>query len=95
MSEGSPNGRRQKNASNYKGLVAVLAAGEPFHPGEPVCVFRAADPLVLEFLRGYAARAKRAGRPAEYLKTVAQFVNGVELWQAENPHLIPAPEDEP
>lgn len=81
-------------------LAAELAAwaaagGERFAPGEPLCLFRGSDPLVLEVLQIYLARSRAAGRPERFCRSVAAQLDIVASWQAANAARVPAPGDDP
>lgn len=61
---------------------------ESFHPGEPVFLLRATDPLTPLALQDYAHRCQEAGCDASFIESVKARANEIAEWQANNPTLV-------
>jgi hypothetical protein len=76
-------------AENVTGVVYLT--GKPLHPGEPVYVLRATNPLAPEILDEYALRCEKASVAPESVERVRLAAARIRAWQALNPHLVELP----
>lgn len=66
----------------------ITASNKQFHPGEPVFIFRATDPLAPEAIREYADLCNLAGCDPEHVYQARWHADRIEAWQQANKHLV-------
>lgn len=66
----------------------LTTTGKQFHPGEPVFVLRATDPLTPTAIMDYAARCFTAGCSESHLNACVDQAQRVRDWQAAHPELV-------
>ncbi len=66
----------------------ITTTGKPLHPGEPVFLFRATDPLAVAAIRNYATQCHFAGCDPEHVAAVRAHANRIAAWQKANPDLV-------
>ena len=68
----------------------ITASKKQFHPGEPLFIFRAQDPLAPEAILHYAELCQIAGCNLEHCAEVREHANRISAWQKANPELVKA-----
>jgi hypothetical protein len=66
----------------------ITTTGKQFHPGEPVFVFRATDPLAPSAIENYATHCLFAGCSREHYWACLAAAGRMREWQAANPDLV-------
>lgn len=66
----------------------VTCSGKQLHPGEPVFLLRATDPLAPVAVENYAARCKFAGCDPEHVAAAHRHAARIRAWQEANPELV-------
>jgi hypothetical protein len=86
----SPQGqKREAIMSAIEGKYgAITTTGKQFHPGEPVFILRATDPLAPAEVEHYATECALAGCSEEHVAACHEHARRIEAWQAANPHLV-------
>lgn len=67
---------------------AVTAEKKQFHPGEPVFLLRATDPLAPEAVMAYARQCIAAGCSNEHCSAALDHASRIALWQKLHPELV-------
>ena len=67
---------------NKYGIITSTA--KEFHPGEPVFVLRATDPLAPQAIRNYAHGCEINGCSKEHVEQCLEQANRMEQWQFAN-----------
>lgn len=66
----------------------ITAEKKQFHPGEPVFLLRATDPLAADAVEDYASRCVAARCENDHVVAVFQHADRIRKWQQENPSLV-------
>lgn len=67
---------------------AIFSTKKKFHPGEPVFLIRATDPLAYKLVQEYAERCMVAGCDAAHIKAAFDHAARIFDWQQQNPILV-------
>ena len=71
----------------------ITASKKRFHPGEPLFIFRATDPLAPEAIRRYAELCQLEGCELTHCAEVRAHAARIEEWQKQHPELVKARPD--
>lgn len=66
----------------------IRASKKDFHPGEPIFILRATDPLAPSLIEEYAARAEGAGCAPEFITQAMDHAQRMRKWQRLNADLV-------
>lgn len=67
---------------------AISASRKEFHPGEPVFILRATDPIAASAIEHYAVLCEGAKCNPEHVLAATGHANRIREWQKRNPHLV-------
>lgn len=67
---------------------AVQTEKKQLHPGEPVFLLRATDPLSPAVVELYAVICRRAGCSLDHCQAVERRAEEIRQWQRANPLLV-------
>ena len=80
---------RVKVKEAWEAKYGFVTLGAPtFHPGEPVFLFRASDPLMATALLHYGELCAEMGCDEEHVLTIFNRMQEVVTWQRENVQLV-------
>ena len=76
----------------------ITSSKQEFHPGEPIFLLRAQDPLAPEAVDRYADLCASRGCAPEHVAAARRHANRIRAWQEGNPELVkalpgPSPEE--
>jgi hypothetical protein len=75
--------------SAIEGKYGIITAEKKFfHPGEPVFLLRATDPLAPKAVRTYALMCRENGCEQDHIDASYRHAERIEEWQRENPELV-------
>lgn len=66
----------------------ITTTGKQFHPGEPVFILRATDPLAPDAIREYADLCEDWACAKDHVDAVLDHADRIEEWQKANPTLV-------
>lgn len=68
----------------------ITASDKDFHPGEPLFILRATDPLAVPAIIDYGKRCQRSGASEDHTDAVFERAMEVGAWQRANPEKVKA-----
>lgn len=71
----------------------ITSTGKQFHPGEPIFILRATDPLAPLAIEDYACRCEQADCDLSHIDAVRHHKDRIAEWQYLNPKLVKAKPD--
>ncbi|HEY1186933.1 MAG TPA: dATP/dGTP pyrophosphohydrolase domain-containing protein [Gemmata sp.] len=66
----------------------LTTTGKQLHPGEPVFLLRATDPLAPQLVRDYALWCAEKGAGADHVRECREHADRIAAWQRANPALV-------
>lgn len=66
----------------------ITAEKKQFHPGEPVFLLRATDPLAVLAIKAYAFHCSKSGCEEQHIQAAFDHAKRIEDWQAAHPELV-------
>lgn len=66
----------------------VITQNKKFHAGEPVFIFRATDPTLLDMLEWYSSRSWQLHCSLEFLAGIRSNKATISKWQKDHPELV-------
>ncbi len=66
----------------------ITCEKKTFHPGEPVFLLRATDPIAPQAIRNYAHGCQINGCSQEHVAACLSHAHQIESWQLANPSLV-------
>jgi len=78
----------EQNAAIDGKYGEITSSKKEFHPGEPVFLLRAQDPIAPEAVDEYAMLCRSAGCHPEHVAAVIRHGDRIRDWQRAHPDLV-------